>query len=81
MKPHPTQARSIDQRDEQLRDVVWAQRVPVLAGEEQTVVLVRLAPCPSLGVLAQFVGEQRPHGDLVQVDDSVLAGRGLRLAE
>ncbi|WTY65089.1 hypothetical protein OG741_19345 [Streptomyces sp. NBC_01410] len=81
VQPHPAQSGRVDQGTEQLGDVVRAQRVAVLPGEHQAVVGVRVAPRLALLTLAQLVREQRAHGALVQVDDSVLTGRGLGPAE
>nr|WP_234436298.1 hypothetical protein [Streptomyces sp. NRRL S-813] len=81
VKPNAAQAGRVDAGAEQLGHVVRAEWIPLLAGEHEAVVGVRLAPLLALGVPAHPVREQGADGGLVQVDDAVLTALGLRLAE
>ncbi|MCX5140110.1 hypothetical protein OG408_12780 [Streptomyces sp. NBC_01257] len=91
VQPHPSQslalpggqvrvvleADGVDQAAEQLGDVIRAQGVAVVMGEHEPVVPVRRLPLAALLLLPQLVTQERADGQLVEVDDPILAARRL----
>nr|WP_234367382.1 MULTISPECIES: hypothetical protein [Streptomyces] len=67
----------VDQPAEELGDVIRAQGIAVLMGEHEPVVPVRRLPLAALLLLPQLVTQERTDGQLVEVDDPILAARRL----
>ncbi|MCX5271263.1 hypothetical protein OHB27_06280 [Streptomyces virginiae] len=71
----------VDQVAEELGDVIRAQGIAVLMGEHEPVVPVRRLPLAALLVLPQLVTQERTDGQLVEVDDPILAACSLGSGE
>nr|WP_262015640.1 hypothetical protein [Micromonospora sp. Mcm103] len=81
VQPHHPHAGRQAELTEALRHARRVHRGAVLPGEDQAVILVRLAPARPLLILREPVRQQRAHQLRAERHAPVLAGRRLRLAE
>ncbi|MDQ3165033.1 MAG: hypothetical protein M3Q17_02550 [Actinomycetota bacterium] len=81
MNPDGPDAGGPDKVAEGLGDLLRCERVPVLAGEDEPVVDVRLTPRLALGVLREPLRQEHPDAALPEVDPSGVTARRLGCPE